>query len=614
MCGIAGYHVSKSWAKKYINEENMERILQEAWFHNIHRGYEAAGFFSVDTEDHCLTFKSPGTAAQIFQSDIKDGRLLEPAHIFAAHTRSPSHDSGHPDINENNHPVIWDDVWVTHNGTIENDDDIKTLLKGNVSVPKVDSIAIPMVLAETSPEKFDEVLLALSTLVGTFSIHALWNKHPRYSVLARNNHKYPLVFAEHNSDQAFVYGSEPASVWHIIRMMDLNPNDKAWTWRTLDPGHAMLLEDGKPVAWGAFNTATSTYGSTSRLEYEMERWLPKDKQSARTRVKVYSTNKSYDYINKASNFSFKNKKAQSLDDLLYTQADGFTDNADKNIKFPFTGGEIAWGAIFCEADKIYKDGDMLHALYGDIEIVISESGRVVRDVFNHSQYNNSQRWTKIKTEEIVSDTPSYHISTLDWDSFRKVKSTAIPVMLIPTKIEDYQYIEELWAHSKLTGLQNAIGTGDTHKTKVIVPQILLTWDNVAEQTTIHEKEPTLLFLGDIVCKKHDEKYSIHKDPFACSALMYAASFCMAAMIDVDMYSYIDKLIIEYNFSDEYAGCKQECWYVESEIVIFGNDGIEWEVTTAETCYMCHSTRTLKYLPSWAQYITHSKRMESIYVA
>ena len=229
MCGIAGYNVSGKWAKLHLSQPKTENILQEAWFHNVHRGWDAAGYFSVNMDDEIQVFKSPGVAPQIFHSDIFEQGKLMASKVLAAHTRAPSTGAGEPSKNENNHPVGFGGVWTTHNGTLWNDEDIKEEIVGKAKVKDyavVDSLAISMKLSLESPTNFENILEALGEIRGAFSIHSIWQTHPNVSLLARSSTNNPFIMAVNTEDQGIFYGSEKESVWAMLTEAGQDPNDK----------------------------------------------------------------------------------------------------------------------------------------------------------------------------------------------------------------------------------------------------------------------------------------------------------------------------------------------------------------------------------------------------
>jgi len=631
MCGIAGYNVSGELCEEHLSDK-MEKVLQEAWFHNVHRGWDAAGYFTVDLKKEIQVFKRAGVAPQIFQDEILDKGLILPSTTLAAHTRAPSSGAGNSKDNSNNHPVGWGGVWTTHNGTLYNDDEIKKDLtatnKEYKNLPEVDTLALSMMLAQTKPTKFDEVLEAMSEIRGSFSIHSIWDDFANVSLFARSSTSNPFVMCMSTRSEGIFYGSEKDSIYGMMHMAGLDPNDKEeWEWRTLDPGAAILVQNGGIVDWGTFDakSAWSYGGYDSSTNYTMHRWLPKE--GSRKRMQVYSTDRHGDYINKARKPSFVGTEKGTV---LYTREKGFTEDAEGE-GFPYTKGEMEWGAVFAEADEIRKDGDLLHVFYGDIELVTTSSGRIVRDVFNHSLFGKSQRWTKTNKKNARS------LVNIDktWEDFFKASTTF--VSQIPGSLADYEYVKEMELarskkvselaihRQKKSGLINTDGTDiDTSQYRRMKPTQLITWNNINQFVVEHEVHPTLKFLADGECPTHNQPFKTHDQAFQCRLLLSASSFFMAAFDHVELHQ------VWYNGTRSDAGAPGTVIYqmptdyhaceLESKSTGFGKDPCYWALTRevrvideptetywtipiAEECVVCSLVRELEILPAWMQLLT-----------
>ncbi|KKM76245.1 hypothetical protein LCGC14_1382090 [marine sediment metagenome] len=617
MCGIAGYNVSEKWAKANLTQPKTESMLQEAWFHNVHRGWDAAGYFSVNLEDEVQIFKEPGVAPQIFHSSIFEADMLMTSKVLAAHTRAPSSGAGDPSINENNHPVGYGGVWTTHNGTLWNDEEIKEEIAGKEKykeLPIVDSLAISMQLSLESPKDFDSILEALGEIRGAFSIHSMWQTFPGVSLLARSSANNPLVMAVNTEDQGIFYGSEKESIWGMLTEAGQNPNNaELWEWRSLDPGFAILIEDGRVINWGTFEDKVAGWAQASKLKYTMHRWLPKE--GKRKRTQVYETDHEFDYVNKARRPSFYNT---ILGTVLYTREGGFTEDA-KDEGFPYAKGELEWGAVLAEADEIRKDGDLIHVFFGAIELIVTSNGRIIRDVFNHDLFTKNQRWTKIKKKK---DRPLVKIRD-DWSDFWRLRTTGIHI--VPDKPTEYAYIAEL--ELEHTKKMKQIGYGkrsgvDLDEPKSLVglkemaPIVTLQWGNVYDQLVVHETHPTLKFLTDGVCPEHTgEAFTSHSKAFKCKRMLYAASFTMAAFAELDIHRVWMKAngkngegMIVYQMPDQGDMCEADgeknCYWTVTEEVAFINedDELYWKTITQEECIICGTIRYLDKLPAWTQLI------------
>ena len=562
-----------------------------------------------DVNDEFTFYRSPGHPQTSFETDIEDKHLLPIANVLGAHTRMPTYGMGSPKDNENNHPIMHDGVYTIHNGTITNEDAIKKMFGETLigtKFPLVDSIVISMLLSQIDPENAEEITEVMATLQGGFAINSVWKDIPNLSLLARGSGS-PLVLAQHKTQEALFFGSEIESVWHMIRMMDLSPAEKeGWTYKSLDQGQFIVVYDGAPVTWGSFPWY-QTSSTAVKLPYTMKRYLPKE--SKRDRTLVYETDRDYDYINKLENFSLLEAKTSPAD-LQYGRRFGAVD--DKK-DFPSTNGENEMFAAFCEADRIVKNGDLYHAFYGDIEVVYT-NGRTVKDIFNHSLFNNGQRWEKRlksnKKKGFNIPGPVY-----DWKNFYNGNKRTVSVPSIPKGIEEYTYIvlEQGAAEKKKRGGsgkvqipfsqsgQNPIFP-DIKDKKLVNPDVLLGWvDNdrglrcIYENVWTHIHNDDLIFLTDLYCQEHKEKFVSHTHPYECRSLMNAASFTLAAFDHIDLFTFFKDMVLEYKMETDYCG-KGNCYWADSEYVNVYSEKAYWEIITEEECVVCGTTRRIESLP------------------
>ena len=157
ICGIAGYSTTQKWCDQLIDEDKQYKILEQAWLHNQHRGFDAAGYMGITNDDEIVCFKLPEDAVSIL-TDLEENKetSIEPMRTFGTHVRAQT--QGDYKDNWNNHPVYFNDVWVVHNGGISNDDEIRKTVKINQdAIPVVDSVAINIVLSQIKdPHNLDE--------------------------------------------------------------------------------------------------------------------------------------------------------------------------------------------------------------------------------------------------------------------------------------------------------------------------------------------------------------------------------------------------------------------------------------------------------------------------
>lgn len=633
MCGIAGYNVSNGWADKYLKPDKVEKVLKEAWFHNIHRGHKAAGFFSIPANgDELMLFKSPGQADQIFEEEIEGKEIFaEPVRVLGAHTREPTLGLGTFSNNANNHPVHYDGCYVTHNGTIYNDDDIKDMFQlskpDREKLGEVDSVAIAMLLSTCDPYgPLENIARELVELRGGMSIHAVWEKAPGLSLLAVGDVQ-PMVVAHHASGAMF-YGSEVVSVQAMIRACGVKYGEEdGWTYRKLEKGTVIVVENGIPTAWGAF-TPKSKHQTFKAAYCFMTRYLPAE--GDRGKKLVYSTDDVSDYIHKTSFKSFS---------MLGTEKVPVYDRADKElldeVTWPIKGGELSEDAVLVEADLVYRNKGFIHAFFGNVEIVMT-SGRIVKDVFNHDAFDNKDRWEKfLKQDETFNKTSVLRMYDFEWEKFfDKLKRTTkvTPFTVIP----DYEFLKEadsgkgvvvefLGQRNGGTGSENSLFT-DSEKLWY-KPEMRLDWKyysstrrDIYQETVTHVYDSELAFLHDPLCPDHKQKLSQHEHPRDCLAVLKSAAYTISCFQDLDLWWFF------YSKGDENKGKPQVQYitakgnscedtdhdYIEQEVVRVNNENHYWEIIVSERCYSCGAQRKLDKLPDWFSKLDVSERMYSFY--
>lgn len=208
MCGIAGIFIKDPRVvKKHVALETMANLLLLGI---ESRGKKATGFVAHLPGGGELTIDKKAVTASDF---IKDRLPIpEGANVWLGHTRLPT--QGDPDKNENNHPIVCKSTFVTHNGSIYNDDELfKEHTKGKRDA-EVDSQAIAMLLDKYGFEKAEE---ALAQMRGAFAIACINpEKNPDQVLLAKGGWS-PCVI--HESDKFVLWASDRNSIreaWKVV--------------------------------------------------------------------------------------------------------------------------------------------------------------------------------------------------------------------------------------------------------------------------------------------------------------------------------------------------------------------------------------------------------------
>lgn len=195
MCGIVGYIGDNNVLEKGI--KGLKRLE--------YRGYDSAGLAIYDGKKiHCI--KSVGKVIdlekKIETKNLKNGKSI------ILHSRWATHGEV---TEENSHPHFSDDIFVVHNGIIENYSEIKKKLKkeGYLFRSETDSEVIAHLINYFFKNNLeDAVRMALKKIKGTYGIAVISKRDPDKIVAARMFS--PLVIAI-NSSGGFV-ASDPSAI------------------------------------------------------------------------------------------------------------------------------------------------------------------------------------------------------------------------------------------------------------------------------------------------------------------------------------------------------------------------------------------------------------------
>tara|TARA_Y100001970_G_scaffold45470_1_gene57074 strand:- start:51 stop:1886 length:1836 start_codon:yes stop_codon:yes gene_type:complete len=182
MCGIIGVASNRPSVDKLV----IGLLRQE------YRGYDSAGLAIFDESEEIQVYKSTGKVSEL-QSSIDQNPVNGNTGI--AHTRWATH--GLP-TRENAHPHHSNkEIYVIHNGIIENHQEIKTTLKalGYVFESETDTEVIAHLIhakmSQNSSSLVESLRAAVKDLRGAYAIGAVSSKEPGLLAAARKGS--PLV-------------------------------------------------------------------------------------------------------------------------------------------------------------------------------------------------------------------------------------------------------------------------------------------------------------------------------------------------------------------------------------------------------------------------------------
>lgn len=569
MCGIAGYCASREFAETYIKDQSI--LLREAWYHNIHRGHDAAGFMGTTLDGEFEFYRNVGQADELFaQHDLVDGAVYR---VFGTHTREASNPQYADDL-ACAHPQFYKNTYAIHNGNISNDVSLLKECKVD-NGPPVDTFAIPVLLSGVDhPENVEAIAGLLRKLHGGYAIHVSWMDHPDYMLLARGTIANPLLIAYNAKLECVVYGSEEASIYSIIREgFDLDPRNADWDWRSVDPRAFIIFRDGHPLVWGSFSATSDTPkeyrirpSDNSRMALVSEDNQPLIKHAAHDRSMLTADSK--DLV------------------LLY-------DRSEKPERMlHFYNKSIYVPTVEAEMLVRHKTTGLYHMLVGDVEIVMNLQCEIV-DIYDHRL--DGVRWERMDEKDKVQALNA----NVPWEKFRTLKTTLVAKHSIPAKTPKYKFLSE-WP--KRGGNSVRRMPARTSSSKALTPNTVVNPYNI-ERVLDYHKDGVLFFLdGDVNCTDH-AAYSLisHPKPFECKYVKTACAYVLAGCDTLDTIAILlgSSVTVEVQ-ENQQISCKHLWTDIISNRQIALKDGKYIPVPEMECCYECGTTWEIVEWPKWLE--------------
>ncbi len=215
MCGIIGVASNRPSVDKLV----IGLLRQE------YRGYDSAGLAIFDESEEIKVYKSTGKVSEL-QNSIDQNPVNGKTGI--AHTRWATH--GLP-TKENAHPHHSNkEIYVIHNGIIENHQEIKTTLKalGYVFESETDTEVIAHLIhakmSESSASLVESLRAAVKDLRGAYAIGAVSSKEPGLLAAARKGS--PLVVGQGQGEN-FIASDQLALADFVENFVFLEEGDLA---------------------------------------------------------------------------------------------------------------------------------------------------------------------------------------------------------------------------------------------------------------------------------------------------------------------------------------------------------------------------------------------------
>jgi hypothetical protein len=185
MCGIAGVYIRQPGIIK--DKQQMETFINLLLKGIEHRGKQATGFCAVTMRNRVVVDKADITASEFI---TKRDPLPDDVRTVLLHTRWAT--QGPVSNHANNHPVINGTCFVTHNGSVDNDD--KLFKDHNLKrTAEVDSEVIAALLAHYG---LDDVHKTVPLLEGPAAFAAVDPIHSPDKLLLVRGSTSPLIVVD----------------------------------------------------------------------------------------------------------------------------------------------------------------------------------------------------------------------------------------------------------------------------------------------------------------------------------------------------------------------------------------------------------------------------------
>ncbi len=212
MCGIVGY----------VGEKKAQDFLVSGLKRLEYRGYDSAGIATFDEEDGATLVKTKGKISDL-ETKLMQNRRTD--HAGIGHTRWATH--GEPS-ETNAHPHHVGDIYLVHNGIIENYKELKSALKKYDFQSETDSeVLAALIDSFYQGGKYpltNAVVQALKLVKGTYGIAVVSDKNPNEIVVARAGS--PLVIGVgHN--ETLIASDASALIGHTKQAIYLNDGEVA---------------------------------------------------------------------------------------------------------------------------------------------------------------------------------------------------------------------------------------------------------------------------------------------------------------------------------------------------------------------------------------------------
>ena len=211
MCGIVGY----------IGKKQAQPILVGGLRRLEYRGYDSAGVVTLNGKGKAELLRAKGKVAEL-EAKVAEHKTNDTVGI--GHTRWATH--GAPS-KRNAHPHAAGDIYLVHNGIIENYQELKAeLVKHGYDFKSDTDTEVLAALVDYVYQENDDLLAAvrgaLQTVVGAYGIAVVSVKNPDEIVVARKGS--PLIIGV-GEGEAYVASDASALIGHTDKVIYLSDGE-----------------------------------------------------------------------------------------------------------------------------------------------------------------------------------------------------------------------------------------------------------------------------------------------------------------------------------------------------------------------------------------------------
>jgi len=210
MCGIVGY----------IGDTPAQGYLMSGLHRLEYRGYDSAGIVTIENNTATL-HRAKGKVVEL---DKLISEKPSNGTIGIGHTRWATH--GEPS-EVNAHPQQSGDIYLVHNGIIENYRELKAELKSHEFVSETDTEVLTALIDsfyDADTQLVDAVIQALQLTVGTYGIAVISSREPDQIVVARSGS--PLIIGV-GEGETYIASDASALIGHTDQAVYLNDGEVA---------------------------------------------------------------------------------------------------------------------------------------------------------------------------------------------------------------------------------------------------------------------------------------------------------------------------------------------------------------------------------------------------